>query len=140
MEETDLISPCTLHAQFLSRPVDARVKVGIGGEEGTPLPLLLWKWVRVQLVSPLFRPCDLRSFPSAVRLWLRVMENQYTRLGGGREGLEDEEAGQVVLSLSGREGGRTDRQTDGERSANPHLSLTSSRHAAALEHLLTRKY
>ena len=28
----------------LRRPVNARVKAGLGGKEGTPLPLLLWKW------------------------------------------------------------------------------------------------
>lgn len=28
----------------LKRPVNARVKAGLGGKEGAPLPLLLWKW------------------------------------------------------------------------------------------------
>lgn len=44
LEETDIMPPPPTRTQFpLKRPVNARVKAGLCGKEGAPLPLLLWK-------------------------------------------------------------------------------------------------
>lgn len=112
--------------RFLGRPVNARVKAGLGGKEGAPLPLLLWKW---QGYGWHLSSGCLGSLPPPVGLQEEEPETGLQERGqGGRDGSEDKEVGQgcAITVLP-----------EGEQSANRRLSLLSScPQAAAIEHLL----
>lgn len=115
--------PPRTRTQFsLRRPVYARVKAALGGKEGAPLPLLLWKW---QVCSwrlssgwlTLQTPGAWAPSPPPRGSRRRRAGDWAAGKGPGRRGLEDEKAGQgCAIAIL----------TDGEQSANPRLSRVSS--------------
>lgn len=112
-----MLSPPT-RTQFSLRPVNARVKAGLGGKEGAPLPLLLWKW---QGCSWRLSSRCLGSLPSPIEFQKSLRLG--CRKGPGRDG------------AGGRGGGQGCAITvllEGEQSANPHLLLISSCHRLLL--------
>lgn len=108
--------PPPTRTQFSLRPVNARVKAGLGGKEGAPLPLLLWKW----------QGCSWRLSSRCQGSLPSPTEFQSLRLGC-RKGIGRDGAGG-----RGGQGCAITVLLEGKRSANPHLSLTSSRHRLLL--------
>lgn len=105
MEETDIMPPLLPGPSFLGRPVNARVKAGLGGKEEAPLPLLLWKW---QGYGWHLSSGCLGSLPPPVGLQEEESLRLGCRKGSGEGGMgqRTRKWGKVVLSLSFPRGSR----------------------------------
>jgi hypothetical protein len=109
-----------------SKKTDARVKAGLGGKEGDLSHLLLWQWqgfcCHLSWVAHTSDPWCLGSIPSGWGLGEESLRLGY-RKGAGRGGSEGQK-GRARLCYQS--------PTDGEQSANLHLSHISSCHQLLL--------
>ena len=123
LEETDTMPPPPKTQFSLRRPVNARVKAGLGGKEGAPLPLLLWKWQggtwRLSLGWLTLQT------PGA---WAPSLQEEESLRLGYRKGAGRGWAGFQMVG----QGCAIAFLSDGERSANPRLSFISSCHRLLL--------
>lgn len=112
---------------FLRRLVNARVKAGLGGKEGAPLPLLLWKWQggNWHLSLGFWAPCP----PCGASGGGEPETGLQERGQGGRNGARGQGGGAMLCYHCPSQGGAEC------KSASITYKLLPQ--AAAIEHLLT---